>query len=62
MTNGSIGVTRAFLERAGLTSIVNKVMDVEGPQRWKPCPEAYHYACHKLGVAPEQAFTFVNLS
>lgn len=41
LTNGTVGVTRGFLERAGLDALVDRVVDVTTAGRWKPAPEPY---------------------
>lgn len=53
MTNGSKGVTQAFLDRSGL-KFVSPVLDVEGPRCWKPCKRAYQYVCSELGLQPSE--------
>ena len=41
LTNGTVEVTRGFLERAGLDDLVDRVVDVTTAGRWKPAPEPY---------------------
>lgn len=55
LTNGSAALTEGLLERAGVRDLVEHVLDVEAPGRWKPAPEPYHYAAHVAGVEPERA-------
>lgn len=52
-TNGTSAITRSFLERAGLEELVDHVLDVGGPRRWKPHPEAYSWACREVRASPE---------
>lgn len=54
-TNGTVGVTRDFLERTGIEDLVDEVLDVTGPERWKPRPDAYRWACDTVGVRPKEA-------
>lgn len=53
MTNGSKAVTRKFLDRSNL-DFVGPVLDVEGPQAWKPCRAAYQYVITQLGLQPQE--------
>lgn len=55
MTNGTVEITRRFLEREGLHGLVDATYDVSQVERWKPAPEAYHYVLAEHGVAPEAA-------
>lgn len=55
MTNGSVAVTEALLERAGLRDHFELLLDVRGPRCWKPAPRAYQYAIDALDVAPADA-------
>jgi 2-haloacid dehalogenase len=55
LTNGSADITHAFLERAGLTALVDGVHDVTEVGRWKPAPEPYRGVLERRGVAPEAA-------
>ncbi len=54
MTNGSVEIANALLEKAGVRSIMAAVLDVPGPRAWKPAPAAYRYAIDKLGLRPEE--------
>lgn len=54
-TNGTSGVTRSFLERTGIDGLVQEVLDVAGPERWKPRLDAYRWACDRIGVRPKEA-------
>jgi len=55
LTNGSAALTEVLLERAGLRDLVDLVLDVDPVRRWKPCPEAYHFAVEKAGARPQEA-------
>lgn len=55
LTNGSAAITRSFLERAGLTDLVDAVHDVSETGRWKPAPEPYLAQVAERGVRPEAA-------
>jgi len=55
MTNGSTAITQALLDRADLTGYFEQLLDVRGPQRWKPAAEAYRYVVDAMGVAPHEA-------
>ncbi|UGY94611.1 haloacid dehalogenase type II [Streptomyces gobiensis] len=55
MTNGSSALTERLLARAGLLDRFELFLDVSGPRRWKPAPEAYHYAAEGAGVRPDEA-------
>lgn len=54
LTNGSEKVTRALIERNGLSDFVSEVISIDEVGRWKPAAEVYHHAASKLGVAPER--------
>ncbi len=55
LTNGTVEVTRSFLERAGLDGYVDRVVDVTTAGRWKPAPEPYLEVCATAGVEVSQA-------
>jgi 2-haloacid dehalogenase len=55
LTNGSGELTRAFLERGGLSDLVAGVHDVSEVGRWKPAPEPYRFVLERRGVAPAAA-------
>jgi 2-haloacid dehalogenase len=55
LTNGSGDLTRAFLERGGLTDLVADVHDVSEVGRWKPSPEPYLFVLERRGVVPAAA-------
>ena len=50
MTNGSVEVTKKFLDRSGLSELVLDVMDIAEVQLWKPHAEVYLHAARKLGL------------
>jgi 2-haloacid dehalogenase len=50
MTNGTVEITRRFLEREGLEALVDATYDVSQAGRWKPAPEAYHYVLDRHAV------------
>lgn len=54
-TNGTTAITRTFLERIGAADLVDHVLDVTGPQLWKPHPAAYRWACDAVGVRTKEA-------
>jgi 2-haloacid dehalogenase len=54
-TNGSVEITRRFLEEFGLTDHVDHLLDVTGPQVWKPHASAYRWACDRIGVRAGEA-------
>jgi 2-haloacid dehalogenase len=53
LTNGSVEVVQALLERAGLTKYLTRNLSVDAVRRWKPAPEPYRYAATQLGVHPQ---------
>lgn len=50
LTNGAASVTEAFLTRAGLSDLVERVITVEEVQRWKPPGGVYRHAAQTVGV------------
>ena len=54
LTNGTVEVTRSFLERAGLDGHVDRVVDATTAGRWKPAPEPYLEVCETAGVQPAE--------
>ncbi|MGW3147798.1 MULTISPECIES: haloacid dehalogenase type II [Streptomyces] len=52
LTNGSSGITRAVLEKAGLADSFEAHLDVEAVGAWKPAPAAYAHALRTAGVPP----------
>jgi 2-haloacid dehalogenase len=55
LTNGSSAIPQGLLERAGLSDLIERYLDVSAVGHWKPHPEPYRYACAELGVAPDEA-------
>jgi 2-haloacid dehalogenase len=55
LTNGSVEVTEAILERAGLLGLVQHRLDVQAVKKWKPHPDAYRYALETVGVGAADA-------
>jgi 2-haloacid dehalogenase len=55
LTNGSSAIPRGLLERAGLSDLIERYLDVGAVGHWKPHPEPYRHACAELGVAPDEA-------
>lgn len=55
MTNGSAALTERLLAKADLLEAFEALLDVTGPQCWKPAAAAYRYASQQVGVRPEQA-------
>jgi 2-haloacid dehalogenase len=54
LTNGSADLTSSFLDRAGLGSLVDRVISVGEVYRWKPAGVVYRYAAEMLDVPPER--------
>ncbi len=52
LTNGTAGIIRGALERAGLDELVAETWDVTEVGRWKPAPEPYLWAAERLALAP----------
>lgn len=52
LTNSSPEMARAQLEHAGILELFDQVLSVEEVRRYKPAPEPYHMAAHRLGVDP----------
>lgn len=55
MTNGTVGITRGFLERAGLSQYVDATHDVSEAGIWKPAPAAYRHVLEQHGVEARHA-------
>ncbi len=53
LTNGSASLTSSFLDRAGLASLVDRVVSVSDVYRWKPSKMVYLYAAEVLDVPPQ---------
>jgi 2-haloacid dehalogenase len=54
LTNGSASLTSSFVDRAGLGSVVDRVISVGEVYRWKPAPVVYLYAAGVMDVPPER--------
>jgi 2-haloacid dehalogenase len=52
LTNGSAYLTSSFVNRAGLGSLVDRVVTVGEVYRWKPSKMVYLYAAEVLDVPP----------
>jgi 2-haloacid dehalogenase len=55
LTNGSAASAERLLERAGLSDVVERNLDVAAVGRWKPHPHPYRHATRELGVIPSDA-------
>ena len=53
LTNGTVELTSGWLERSGLRSYFERVLDVSEGMLWKPRREPYVRAAKQLGVQPE---------
>jgi hypothetical protein len=49
MTNGSVEIATGVLQKAGVDSLVDAVMDVAQCSTWKPAPTAYQFAVWSPG-------------
>ena len=54
LSNGSAELVSSFVHRAGLGSLVHRVITVGEVYRWKPAGVVYRYAAEVLGVAPDR--------
>ncbi len=54
LSNGATATTQDFLDRAGLTSYVERVLSIDEVRAWKPAREPYELAVHTAGVAAEK--------
>lgn len=52
LTNGAAATTTALLERAGLDSLVDRVISIDDVRTWKPAPAPYRHAADVMGVPP----------
>lgn len=50
LTNGAAATTAAFLDRAGLTDLVDRVISIDEARRWKPSAAVYRHAAGVTGV------------
>lgn len=54
LSNGSAEATRALLDHAALSPLVDEVVSVDDVRLWKPRPEPYLHACAVAGLQPER--------
>src|SRR5680860_70161 len=54
LTNGSVAMSEAMLDRAGVLDHFERRMSVGEVRRWKPAAEPYLYAAAQCGVSVEQ--------
>ncbi|MBA2273256.1 MAG: haloacid dehalogenase type II [Actinobacteria bacterium] len=54
LTNGSVAMSEAMLDRAGVLDHFERRMSVGEVRRWKPAAEPYLYAAAQCGVSLEQ--------
>jgi len=54
LTNGSASLTSSFVDRAGLSGAVDRVISVGEVYRWKPAVVVYLYAAEVMDVPPER--------
>jgi len=54
LTNGSVAMSEAMLDRAGVLDRFERRMSVGEVRRWKPAAEPYLYAAAQCGVSVEQ--------
>lgn len=54
LTNGTVAVTRGFLDRAELSSLVDTTREAQTCGVWKPHPRAYRWAAEQAGHQPEE--------
>jgi len=54
LTNGSASLTSSFINRAGLGSLVDRVISVQEVYRWKPAGVVYLYAASVMDVPTER--------
>jgi 2-haloacid dehalogenase len=52
LTNGSVEIVQAMLDRAGLAGYIGRNLSVDAVRRWKPAPEPYRYAATELAADP----------
>jgi 2-haloacid dehalogenase len=55
LTVGGAAITRGFLEREGLTDLVDRIYDAEAVGGWKPTAGAYRHVLTQHGVAAADA-------
>jgi 2-haloacid dehalogenase len=54
LSNGSVGVAEALLDRAGVRDQLEALLSVEDAGAWKPTRAAYEYAARRCGVEPHE--------
>ncbi|MFI0481194.1 haloacid dehalogenase type II [Actinomadura sp. 9N215] len=54
LTNGAGATTMAFLDRAGLTDLVDRVISIEEVRRWKPSAAVYRHGAAVTGVPADR--------
>ncbi|WP_243719521.1 haloacid dehalogenase type II [Actinomadura sp. KC06] len=54
LTNGAGATTMAFLDHAGLTDLVDRVIGIEEVRRWKPSAAVYAHAAAATGVPADR--------
>ncbi len=55
LTNGAAEITRAFLERAGMTDLVDELFEADTVRAWKPRAEPYRHVSERTGVPASAA-------
>jgi len=54
LSNGAADATRSFLDRAGLTASVERVLSIDQARAWKPARAPYELAVDATGVPAER--------
>ncbi|MEU8225123.1 haloacid dehalogenase type II [Kribbella sp. NPDC048915] len=54
LTNGAAAMSENVFGNGGILPFLEHRLDVSGPQRWKPHPDAYRYAAEVCGVPVER--------
>ena len=54
LSNGAAATTQDFLDSAGLSSYVERVLSIDEVRAWKPARGPYDLAVHTAGVAAEK--------
>lgn len=54
LSNGAQDITETFLARSGLDGFVDQVISVADVGQWKPPPQVYQYALHRVGRAAHE--------
>lgn len=52
LTNGATSVSRALLERAGVSQLFERQLSVDDAGRWKPHPDAYRWVAEQCAAEP----------